>query len=119
MLCPVRVALLLVHVVWYGSYYTLCLVDAVSSEHKWNLEELMEEIWERCNMLRIYTKVSLLCISCSSSSGGTIRGKEHEVQELTKQPVVDVILAFVRFAFVFLVSHNNSPRVKSLTMPSR
>lgn len=33
----------------------LCLV---SSQHKWNLEELMEEIWNRCNMLRIYTKVS-------------------------------------------------------------
>jgi small GTP-binding protein len=29
---------------------------AISSQHKWNLEELMEEIWDRCNMLRIYTK---------------------------------------------------------------
>mmetsp|Transcript_13805 Transcript_13805/g.28472 ORF Transcript_13805/g.28472 Transcript_13805/m.28472 type:complete len:376 (+) Transcript_13805:46-1173(+) len=28
----------------------------ISSQHKWNLEELMEEIWDRCNMLRIYTK---------------------------------------------------------------
>jgi ribosome-interacting GTPase 1 len=27
-----------------------------SSQHEWNLEELMEEIWDRCNMLRIYTK---------------------------------------------------------------
>jgi len=28
----------------------------ISSQHKWNLEELMEEIWNRCHMLRIYTK---------------------------------------------------------------
>ena len=28
----------------------------ISSVHKWNLEELMEEIWHRCNMIRIYTK---------------------------------------------------------------
>lgn len=28
----------------------------ISSANKWNLEELMEEIWDRCNMLRIYTK---------------------------------------------------------------
>lgn len=28
----------------------------ISSQHKWNLEELMEEIWTRCNMIRIYTK---------------------------------------------------------------
>mmetsp|Transcript_4246 Transcript_4246/g.2526 ORF Transcript_4246/g.2526 Transcript_4246/m.2526 type:complete len:104 (-) Transcript_4246:21-332(-) len=23
---------------------------------QWNIDELMEEIWDRCNMLRIYTK---------------------------------------------------------------
>lgn len=28
----------------------------ISSEHKWNLDELMEEIWNRTNMIRIYTK---------------------------------------------------------------
>jgi len=28
----------------------------ISSQHEWNLEELMEEVWEKCNMLRIYTK---------------------------------------------------------------
>lgn len=28
----------------------------ISSQHQWNIEELMEEIWHRCNMLRIYTK---------------------------------------------------------------
>jgi hypothetical protein len=28
----------------------------ISSQHSWNLEELMEAIWERCSMLRIYTK---------------------------------------------------------------
>eukprot|EP00527_Entomoneis_sp_CCMP2396_P003833 CAMPEP_0198141704 /NCGR_PEP_ID=MMETSP1443-20131203/4657_1 /TAXON_ID=186043 /ORGANISM="Entomoneis sp., Strain CCMP2396" /LENGTH=366 /DNA_ID=CAMNT_0043804523 /DNA_START=163 /DNA_END=1259 /DNA_ORIENTATION=- len=28
----------------------------ISSQNMWNLEELMEEIWSRCNMLRIYTK---------------------------------------------------------------
>jgi ribosome-interacting GTPase 1 len=28
----------------------------ISSQHMWNLEELMEEIWNRCNMIRIYTK---------------------------------------------------------------
>lgn len=28
----------------------------ISSQHGWNLEELMEEIWNRCNMLRVYTK---------------------------------------------------------------
>eukprot|EP00536_Pseudo-nitzschia_multiseries_P005800 jgi/Psemu1/254806/estExt_Genewise1Plus.C_1160005 len=28
----------------------------ISSQHKWNLEELMEEIWHRCDMIRIYTK---------------------------------------------------------------
>lgn len=28
----------------------------ISSQHKWNLDELMEEIWDRCSMLRIYTK---------------------------------------------------------------
>mmetsp|Transcript_8366 Transcript_8366/g.16666 ORF Transcript_8366/g.16666 Transcript_8366/m.16666 type:complete len:376 (+) Transcript_8366:92-1219(+) len=28
----------------------------ISSQHQWNLEELMEEIWDRCNMMRIYTK---------------------------------------------------------------
>mmetsp|Transcript_43004 Transcript_43004/g.91445 ORF Transcript_43004/g.91445 Transcript_43004/m.91445 type:complete len:375 (-) Transcript_43004:288-1412(-) len=28
----------------------------ISSQHEWNLEELMEEIWSRCNMMRIYTK---------------------------------------------------------------
>jgi len=31
-------------------------VVPISSQHQWNLEELMEEIWERCNMLRVYTK---------------------------------------------------------------
>jgi uncharacterized protein len=36
----------------------LCqFIHIVSSEFKWNLEELMEEIWNRCSMLRIYTKV--------------------------------------------------------------
>ncbi|KAL7430511.1 hypothetical protein ACHAXM_004987 [Skeletonema potamos] len=28
----------------------------ISSRDEWNLEELMEEIWQKCNMLRIYTK---------------------------------------------------------------
>lgn len=28
----------------------------ISSRQEWNLEELMETIWSRCNMLRIYTK---------------------------------------------------------------
>mmetsp|Transcript_6579 Transcript_6579/g.11925 ORF Transcript_6579/g.11925 Transcript_6579/m.11925 type:complete len:379 (-) Transcript_6579:51-1187(-) len=28
----------------------------ISSQHKWNLEELMEEVWNRCEMLRVYTK---------------------------------------------------------------
>lgn len=28
----------------------------ISSQHGWNIEELMENVWERCNMLRIYTK---------------------------------------------------------------
>jgi small GTP-binding protein len=28
----------------------------ISSQHEWNLDELMEEVWNRCNMLRIYTK---------------------------------------------------------------
>ena len=28
----------------------------ISSGKEWNLEELMETIWDRCNMLRIYTK---------------------------------------------------------------
>jgi len=28
----------------------------ISARDKWNLEELMEEIWHRCNMIRIYTK---------------------------------------------------------------
>jgi len=28
----------------------------ISSQHKWNLEELMETIWNRCHMMRIYTK---------------------------------------------------------------
>jgi ribosome-interacting GTPase 1 len=28
----------------------------ISSFHNWNLEELMDEIWSRCNMIRIYTK---------------------------------------------------------------
>ncbi|KAL9182626.1 hypothetical protein ACHAXT_013278 [Thalassiosira profunda] len=28
----------------------------ISSQHSWNLEELMEEVWDKCNMLRIYTK---------------------------------------------------------------
>jgi Predicted GTPase len=28
----------------------------ISSQHGWNIEELMENIWDRCNMLRIYTK---------------------------------------------------------------
>jgi hypothetical protein len=28
----------------------------ISSQHQWNLEELMEEIWNRTSMLRIYTK---------------------------------------------------------------
>mmetsp|Transcript_12688 Transcript_12688/g.19028 ORF Transcript_12688/g.19028 Transcript_12688/m.19028 type:complete len:377 (-) Transcript_12688:34-1164(-) len=28
----------------------------LSSQHGWNIEELMEEVWSRCNMLRIYTK---------------------------------------------------------------
>lgn len=28
----------------------------ISSQHKWNLEELMEEVWNRTNMLRVYTK---------------------------------------------------------------
>lgn len=31
-------------------------VVPISSQHKWNLEELMEEIWDRTSMLRIYTK---------------------------------------------------------------
>jgi ribosome-interacting GTPase 1 len=28
----------------------------ISSQHQWNLEELMEEMWNRTSMLRIYTK---------------------------------------------------------------
>ncbi|KAG5188168.1 DRG1, developmenally regulated GTPase 1 [Tribonema minus] len=28
----------------------------VSAHHRWNLDELMEKIWEYCNMIRIYTK---------------------------------------------------------------
>ena len=28
----------------------------ISSQHQWNLEELMDTIWDRCNMIRIYTK---------------------------------------------------------------
>mmetsp|Transcript_6767 Transcript_6767/g.9912 ORF Transcript_6767/g.9912 Transcript_6767/m.9912 type:complete len:377 (-) Transcript_6767:85-1215(-) len=28
----------------------------ISSQHGWNIEELLEEIWSKCNMLRIYTK---------------------------------------------------------------
>lgn len=28
----------------------------ISSAREWNLEELMQEIWDRCNMMRIYTK---------------------------------------------------------------
>mmetsp|Transcript_1975 Transcript_1975/g.3593 ORF Transcript_1975/g.3593 Transcript_1975/m.3593 type:complete len:377 (-) Transcript_1975:46-1176(-) len=28
----------------------------ISSQHGWNIEELMENIWDRCNMIRIYTK---------------------------------------------------------------
>lgn len=28
----------------------------ISSRDGWNLDELMEEIWNKCNMLRIYTK---------------------------------------------------------------
>mmetsp|Transcript_21351 Transcript_21351/g.32284 ORF Transcript_21351/g.32284 Transcript_21351/m.32284 type:complete len:375 (+) Transcript_21351:97-1221(+) len=28
----------------------------ISSRDEWNLDELMEEIWNKCNMLRIYTK---------------------------------------------------------------
>jgi len=28
----------------------------ISSQHQWNIDELMEEVWDRCNMLRIYTK---------------------------------------------------------------
>jgi small GTP-binding protein len=28
----------------------------ISSQHKWNIEGLLEEIWERTNMIRIYTK---------------------------------------------------------------
>jgi len=28
----------------------------ISSTLKWNLEELLEAVWDRCNMLRIYTK---------------------------------------------------------------
>lgn len=28
----------------------------ISSQHEWNLEGLMDEIWTRCNMIRIYTK---------------------------------------------------------------
>lgn len=28
----------------------------ISSQHQWNLEGLMEEIWTRCHMIRIYTK---------------------------------------------------------------
>jgi small GTP-binding protein len=28
----------------------------ISSGLKWNLDELMESIWDRCNMMRIYTK---------------------------------------------------------------
>ena len=32
------------------------IIHAVSSANMWNLEELMEAIWNRCNMLRVYTK---------------------------------------------------------------
>lgn len=28
----------------------------ISSSLKWNIEELLEEVWGRCNMMRIYTK---------------------------------------------------------------
>lgn len=28
----------------------------ISSQHEWNLEELMDTIWTKCNMIRIYTK---------------------------------------------------------------
>lgn len=28
----------------------------ISSQYGWNIDELMEEVWKRCNMIRIYTK---------------------------------------------------------------
>ena len=28
----------------------------ISAHHEWNLDELMESIWDYCNMIRIYTK---------------------------------------------------------------
>lgn len=28
----------------------------ICAQHEWNLEELMDTIWDRCNMIRIYTK---------------------------------------------------------------
>ena len=28
----------------------------ISSSQKWNIDELMETIWDYCNMLRVYTK---------------------------------------------------------------
>lgn len=32
----------------------------ISAAHEWNLEELLETIWDYTKMLRIYTKVSWL-----------------------------------------------------------
>ena len=28
----------------------------ISSRDEWNIDELMETIWQKCNMLRVYTK---------------------------------------------------------------
>ncbi len=36
------------------NFHVICC----SSRHEWNLEELMENIWEYTRMIRIYTKVS-------------------------------------------------------------
>jgi ribosome-interacting GTPase 1 len=38
----------------------------VISRHGWNLEELLETIWEYTKMIRIYTKVPTRCCALSS-----------------------------------------------------
>ena len=59
---------------WFDYYFFVSLSCSVSSQHKWNLEELMEEIWDRTNMLRIYPKVRTIppvvvgCLSSTCSS---------------------------------------------------
>ena len=45
-----------IYVIWLRSAVYFLILQSTDFRHEWNLEELMENVWEYAKMIRIYTK---------------------------------------------------------------